>query len=193
MNGNNRMKETSKKWLIDALFDMMKKKNYENITVKEISENACLSRRTFYRFFKNKNELLNYFFEKMIDEYLQILNKNIDQITNPAKITLENVIYIFLNFWWSKRQETRILIKQGLFMNIFVKNSVRWKKIYKTFKLPWHIKDETDNLNYISNFFIGGYINVISYWLMSKDPKSTDEISNIIYNSIKNVSLTQTH
>ncbi|MBZ9693497.1 TetR/AcrR family transcriptional regulator [Clostridium sp. M14] len=54
----NRIAEQSKKWLIEALFDLMEEKPYSTITVKEISDKAQLSRRTFYRNFKVKEDLL---------------------------------------------------------------------------------------------------------------------------------------
>ncbi|MGF1372526.1 TetR/AcrR family transcriptional regulator [Streptococcus infantarius] len=49
----------------------MKDKNYEDIKIKDILEISQVSRRTFYRHFANKQELLNYYFEKVIDEYLR--------------------------------------------------------------------------------------------------------------------------
>lgn len=49
----------------------MKDKNYEDIKIKDILEISQVSRRTFCRHFANKQELLNYYFEKVIDEYLR--------------------------------------------------------------------------------------------------------------------------
>ncbi|EQC69409.1 hypothetical protein HSISB1_726 [Streptococcus sp. HSISB1] len=42
----------------------MRNEKYENITIKDILEYAEVSRRTFYRHFKNKDNLLNYYFKK---------------------------------------------------------------------------------------------------------------------------------
>ena len=55
--------------LFCSLICLMKDKNYEDI--KDIFEISQVSRRTFYRHFANKQELLNYYFEKVIDEYLR--------------------------------------------------------------------------------------------------------------------------
>ena len=47
-----------------SLISLMKDKSYEEIKIKDILEISQVSRRTFYRHFTNKQELLNYYFEK---------------------------------------------------------------------------------------------------------------------------------
>lgn len=185
MNGKIKITRTSKKWLVNSLFDLMRNKKYEDITVSEICDNAELSRRTFYRLFKNKNDLLDFYFGQIINEYSKIAKQKLNNMKDLKNISFQDIIYIFLNFWWSEKDNAVILIKQNLFIDIFLKNINRWKSIYKTFELSWHFDEDTENFKYISNFFIGGYINLISYWLISDNPKSTKEISEIIYSAIK--------
>ncbi|MBS6800128.1 MAG: TetR/AcrR family transcriptional regulator [Firmicutes bacterium] len=53
-------KETGQieEWMMDALLALLKKKNYEDIRIKEISDQAQLVRCTFYRYYTSKDELL---------------------------------------------------------------------------------------------------------------------------------------
>lgn len=183
MNGKIKIMRTSKKWLVDSIFDLMEVKSLENITVSEICDNAELSRRTFYRLFKNKKSLLEYYFDELIIDYENLLTKQTNDKEFLDNVNFKDVIYLFLNFWWGKRDNIVILIKQNLFMDMFLKNISKWEKIYSSFELPWH-DEKNDDLKYISNFFIGGYINVISYWLVSDKPKSIEEVSDIIYQAI---------
>ena len=44
--------------------------SYEDIKIKDILDLSGISRRTFYRYFVNKNELLNHYFEQIINRYL---------------------------------------------------------------------------------------------------------------------------
>ncbi|MGL6299693.1 TetR/AcrR family transcriptional regulator [Streptococcus iniae] len=48
----------SRQELIQALLRLMKNNNYQLITVSEISDEAQLSRRTFYRIYDSKNDIL---------------------------------------------------------------------------------------------------------------------------------------
>ena len=44
--------------------------SYEDIKIKDVLDLSDVSRRTFYRHFANKNELLNHYFEQIINRYL---------------------------------------------------------------------------------------------------------------------------
>ena len=48
----------SRQWLTAALWALMQEKPFARITISEIAERAQLSRRTFYRNFSSKEELL---------------------------------------------------------------------------------------------------------------------------------------
>lgn len=103
----------SRKWLIESFITLLKEKPYESITVKDIAEEAQLSRRTFYRLFKDKTALLSYLGDQLIHDYLNQL-----QAIPKTNLNFEQVLTIFFNFWWSKRKLVRLLIHQNLFMNL---------------------------------------------------------------------------
>lgn len=48
----------SKEWLANALLELMKNKPFREISISEIAEKADLSRRTFYRSFSSKEEVI---------------------------------------------------------------------------------------------------------------------------------------
>lgn len=52
----------SKKLLADSLEKLLMKKNLDDIQVSEIVSGASLSRKTFYRHFKDKYDLANWYF-----------------------------------------------------------------------------------------------------------------------------------
>ena len=48
----------SKQMLLNALLELMEKKAYSSISIKELAECAGLDRKTFYRNFDSKEEVL---------------------------------------------------------------------------------------------------------------------------------------
>ncbi|EPC60099.1 Transcriptional regulator [Lacticaseibacillus paracasei subsp. paracasei Lpp14] len=54
MNGKQRMAAQSRQWLVDALIELMQREDVADISITEIVQTADLSRKTFYRAFKNK-------------------------------------------------------------------------------------------------------------------------------------------
>ena len=48
----------SEEGIVHSLLALMKEKNYQEITIEEITDGARLVRRTFYRIFSSKQQVL---------------------------------------------------------------------------------------------------------------------------------------
>lgn len=68
MPERQRRPEKMKYQLADALKQCMSKMLVEKITVKEIVEECGTTRQTFYRNFKDKYDLINWYFDKILLE-----------------------------------------------------------------------------------------------------------------------------
>ena len=62
--------EYTKHYIVTALFKLMNAYVYEKITVKDIAQKAGVGRATFYRYFKNKEEVIAYYFEHHTREFV---------------------------------------------------------------------------------------------------------------------------
>lgn len=60
--------DKTKFWLAESLIDLMSTHSINKITVKDIVDNCGLTRQTFYRYFKDKYDLVNWYFEKIADK-----------------------------------------------------------------------------------------------------------------------------
>ena len=54
----NRMSKQNKEKILKSFFKLLEEKPYSEITIVDISIDASVSRKTFYRLFKNKENLL---------------------------------------------------------------------------------------------------------------------------------------
>ena len=167
VNGQERLAQQSRDWLVTALFDLLGEQPYETITVKQIAEKAQLSRRTFYRAFRDKDDLLDYYDREVGQRYLTALQ----QIT-PQKMVFKEVLTYFFTFWWEERQQIRLLIKQGLFSRMLAKITPMASEIYRVFPAPWHIAGSPTETDYIMSFAAGGFWNVLNQWLVHEHPVS---------------------
>jgi AcrR family transcriptional regulator len=76
--------ERSCEWMRGALLALMKEKDYQKITVSEITDRAGLSRPTFYLHYKSKDEVLienvMITFEEIMSEFSENIRKaNVDR------------------------------------------------------------------------------------------------------------------
>ena len=79
-----RKTDTTKKRFEKALFGLLLKKNYHDITVNEICSSAGKTKMTFYHYYKDKTDLLaaasiNLINEEYNEAYRKILRKESDQ------------------------------------------------------------------------------------------------------------------
>ena len=66
----------AKDYIIDALFMLMKKKKYEDITITDIAEKSGVTRITFYRNFESKDDIIKQHLKNIFSEYKW--NDNLD-------------------------------------------------------------------------------------------------------------------
>ncbi len=67
---DRRVRRTRRR-LRDALIELILEQGYDNITIQEITDEADLSRATFYLHYKDKDELLASSLEEMFDELVE--------------------------------------------------------------------------------------------------------------------------
>ena len=53
------------KALREAMEDLLEKKNFDQIHIKELGEESMIPRATFYNYFEDKYDLLDYVFEEL--------------------------------------------------------------------------------------------------------------------------------
>lgn len=66
----------TKKRIIEALYELLDKKDYHDITISRIVDKAALGRRTFYRYFKSKDEVIEYSTNLLMKEFADIIVLN---------------------------------------------------------------------------------------------------------------------
>ena len=73
--GNNPIALQSREWLIQALLELMEEMPYSKITILTICRRADLSRQTFYHFFRDKEDILHFYFRRIYQQYFRSLER----------------------------------------------------------------------------------------------------------------------
>ena len=76
----------SKEWISKSLLEMLALKPLYSISISEIAENAKVDRRTFYRHFKSKDDVISYCIHRVSMQYEEIIIQyNINDTYSFAK------------------------------------------------------------------------------------------------------------
>lgn len=81
----------TRKLIMDAFIELSKKKEFKDMTIKDITSEATVNRATFYYHFMDKYDLM----EKVLKEDL-MLNVN-NEIADHVELSQETIISIFLS------------------------------------------------------------------------------------------------
>ena len=148
-------------YITDALLILMKQKNYKDITVTEICEKAGVTRMSFYRSFKTKDDILKRWFDSVFSRYLVENNFDFKNVSRELLIDL-------FTFQGQYGEAYLAMYDSGLFYD-FVKEQLE-KDIAD------HPKDISDI--YRSYFLTGGMYSVFILWLKSGQKESPSEIAD---------------
>ena len=62
--------------IMTATLELLKKKDYKDVQMKEIAETANIGRRTLYRYFGNKDEIMGSIVESLMEDLAEVINQN---------------------------------------------------------------------------------------------------------------------
>ncbi len=85
-------KETKAK-IFRAAKDILQKKGYEQLSIKNICEEAGVSNGSFYHHFKTKDDLLSYYIEEQPG-----IDSNLLDIPSTPDEAKQTIIYVYLNY-----------------------------------------------------------------------------------------------
>ena len=177
MNKINPIAEQSKQWLTEALFSLMKENHYSEITITEISEKALLSRRTFYRNFHSKEDVVIYSCIQLCEEYISYLDRNIEH-------SVGHIIEVYFSFWQKHIEYLTLLTDHHLLCHLIDVSNKYWPQIYDRFKKRWQDNCTEKELEYCLLFNMGGLWNILLKWLYDQDRDSPAEMEKIIQKSL---------
>ena len=63
-------KDFSKACLSQSLIELLKDNEYEDISIQDVVDKAGFSRNTYYRNFKNMDEVLDYYLDSFVDKFI---------------------------------------------------------------------------------------------------------------------------
>lgn len=159
MNTTNRkIAEQSKQKMVRALLTLMDQYDYKEITVTQITQEAQLSRKTFYRLFSEKDEILALFFEGLFQEcFTQIKALKVQHYWD--------VVQLYFDFWEERKDLLSLLHKNNLLSRVFEQSYQYSMQIFEFV----HSKESADSLSlplpYMLAYSVGGMHSMLLKWV----------------------------
>lgn len=169
----------SKAMITESLLNLMHEIPYEEITVKRIIFDTDLVRKTFYRNFESKDDVLDSIIDKAIDEYIDALVS-----------TTDDPLTVIFDFCKLNKELFSLLQKNNMLYLLLLKLNEKIPQISRTtdpYKNPF-VKLMSDlEPDYLIALNIGAIWNIISLWVergMKEDPS---DIRHLIEEYLKRI------
>ena len=137
-------------YITNSLFELMKIKPYNEISITEITDKAKVNRVSFYRNFTSKDEIVKKWIKDTTTNFL-----NTSDISFKNDSTKDYFIKLFTHLEKYKNEAT-LIYKANLF------NLLKDEFDYNLTNI--HLKEYG---SYKSYFFAGGIFNVYYFWLIN--------------------------
>ena len=161
----------SKKEITEALLKLMKKYPYNEISVKQIVLETDLVRKTFYRNFSSKDDVLHSYINIKAEEYVEALMDRTDPLT---------VIFEYCD---RNREFLKLLDKNDLMYMLLIRLNELLPEISRTTdreRNPFSKLIGDLDPDYIIAFNVGAIWNIITLWVKRGMKDSPEKIRDTI-------------
>lgn len=165
---------TSKEAISFALFVLLRRKNFSDITIGDIVERANVSRMTFYRYFKNKEDVFVYFTDERFEEFMNTLS--------CTKFSVNTFTHTLLRFVDKHKPSIELLIKCGC-ENLLLKQFDNY--IAYIFRSAISKNSIYINNKYITYFISGAYYNVVINYVKLGIKENPDHLAKAVCDILK--------
>lgn len=167
--GKNPTALNSHKWLVDALLKLMESKPYSKVSIKDICNEADLSRQTFYKFFENKDDIIRFHIQECYKEMMETLSSceqpSLNDVTKYMAEAFQNH-HKFIKLIISQNLEYLLAEEIANLITVFAENI--------------NPSSPKTDRRYENAFLTGAIANTVICWFKDPCPPSADEIAKLL-------------
>ncbi len=148
----------SQNWIVDSVIRLLETHSFQEITVTQICQEAQLVRKTFYRNFETKEDVLHY----ILDHLFESFRSEFDiETMEPFEIFTQ-----YYEYWAKEKQLLTYLHRDNLFY-LLTKKYIEYADSVRMYLLfsKGDINRQTGMEPYVIHFIAGGMVAILEYWL----------------------------
>ena len=170
----------------EAFLELLEKKDFSYITVKEICEKAGVNRSTFYLHYETLDDLLSESTEFINKQFLSFMEHDSEAFVTKLKSCHMNELYLitpqYLKPYLSYIESHKRLFMTSVTRAKTLRLDESYKKMYRHVFTPIleRYNVPAGDRQYIMSFYVNGIMAIISDWLKNDCKDSIEHIMTII-------------
>lgn len=183
-----RVKKTLKQ-IDQAFLDSLSETPFDKITVDQLCQTAVINRSTFYKYYKNKNDLMENYLNRVLERFKQQIDV---AFINASPENIHNVIYQknfekVLTFMCKHKREYLLLwntlSEQSVFTKmVFVVQENMLEKLTVSNDVSSQIAPQID---LYARLFASDMMTIVRWWFRYEDEITMQDVKDIMMNNMK--------
>ena len=168
------MSNITKKALASSLKKILSKKEFNKITINDITEDCGVNRQTFYYHFKDIYDLLEWIYTNEVIGKIKNLETD-----NPTENQQQEFLYVFEYIIENKKfvYNTYYSVSRSFFLNFVYQqtNLVLTKAVNEKSK---NMNIDEKNKKFIADFYKYAFVGLVQEWIENGMEENPEEIIN---------------
>lgn len=155
---NSKIAQRSREKIVDALLRVMRQYDYREITITQIAQEAGLARKTFYRLFAGKEDVLACLFERLYMEcFAGIRARNTTHYWD--------IVQCYFDFW-EERRPLLELFRQNCLLPLLFDGAYRYSFCLFEYIRSAEVAGQfSGQLPYLLAYSVGGMHSMLQKWV----------------------------
>lgn len=177
-----RMKQT-KDSIAESLVFLIENNNYDEITIQEVASGCNISRRTVYRHFRTKDEILSYSFRSC-------LIKLADYISLQDTKDLHKLCLTYFKFWEENMDRLLMMNDAGVLFSFgsefdSLVSVIADRMLSRASSVPLS-PEEISMFRYKFAYETAGFWQITEIWSQEQPRRSAEEMAEIMVKIVEN-------
>lgn len=173
-SSKNTSKEFTKNCIMDALLQLMHTKDYEQITISELTRKAGVSRMSYYRSYNSKDSILTDYMYRILKEYAEDLK-------GPAfQANFQTYEHILWSLKYLQKYKDYVLCLKKANRSEILLHGLDLYMLSVTNPLK---KSELER--YELYYYSGALYNIFMHWIEDDMKEDIQVIASIIYEHVR--------
>lgn len=174
-----------------ALIELLNKKEYEYITIKEICNKAGVNRSTFYLHYETIDDLLEECIENTNNQFITYFNESttdfIQKIKNNNKEDLILITHNYLEPYLKYVKDNKVLYQVTAKNPYIMKSTQKYNSLNTHIFIPIFKKFGIDKKSeeYMIAYYINGVYAIINQWIKNGCVDEIEYIEKIIIDCVR--------
>ncbi len=157
----------AKECIVTALVELMKVKDYNAITITDIAKKSGMSRMTYYRNYKSKDDI--------IIQYVNDIAANIHELIAGSGVSNDNFAYFKILFESLGVISDIAIVAYNAHMGDLILDAIN-----KNMLLTFPPSNRDNDKIYKRHYYAGAVYNILIEWLKSGKKESVDHMARFM-------------